>query len=90
MTETLLVIGGTGEFGGLVARQLRDDGYRVRVLVRRLPAARDRHPGLEVVQRDLDDSEALAPHPCWLCRGAPERARPAQRRVPRSSHAVGL
>ena len=34
MTETVLVIGGTGELGAPVARQLRGDGYRVRLLVR--------------------------------------------------------
>jgi uncharacterized protein YbjT (DUF2867 family) len=34
MTETVLVIGGTGQLGAPVARQLRGDGYRVRLLVR--------------------------------------------------------
>lgn len=34
MTETVLVIGGTGELGASVARQLHRDGYRVRLLVR--------------------------------------------------------
>jgi uncharacterized protein YbjT (DUF2867 family) len=43
MSETVLVIGGTGQLGALVVRQLRGDGYRVRVLVRKLPTARDRN-----------------------------------------------
>jgi uncharacterized protein YbjT (DUF2867 family) len=34
MTTTVLVIGGTGEFGAPVAGQLRSDGYQVRVLIR--------------------------------------------------------
>ena len=31
MNETVLVIGGTGQLGASVARQLRGDGYRVRL-----------------------------------------------------------
>jgi uncharacterized protein YbjT (DUF2867 family) len=58
-TETVLVIGGTGELGAPVARQLHSDGYRVRVPARRLPAARDRDPDLEYVQGNLDDTDAL-------------------------------
>jgi uncharacterized protein YbjT (DUF2867 family) len=42
MTETVLVIGGTGELGAPVARQLHGDGYRVRLLVRTPIATRDR------------------------------------------------
>ncbi|HZB33246.1 MAG TPA: NmrA family NAD(P)-binding protein [Streptosporangiaceae bacterium] len=34
VTATVLVIGGTGRLGAPVARQLRHDGYRVRLLVR--------------------------------------------------------
>ena len=64
MTETVLVIGGTGQLGAPVARQLRRDGYRVRLLARRLPAARDRDADLDYVQGDLDDtSHYVAP---WL------------------------
>jgi uncharacterized protein YbjT (DUF2867 family) len=59
MTETVLVIGGTGQLGAAVARQLRGDGYRVRLLVRTLPAAGQGHSGLEYVQGDLDDANAL-------------------------------
>ena len=59
MTETVLVIGGTGELGAPVTRQLRDDGYRVRVLARRLPAAHDRDADLEYVQGDLAYTDAL-------------------------------
>jgi uncharacterized protein YbjT (DUF2867 family) len=57
MTETVLVIGGTGELGAPVAGQLHSDGYRVRVLARRLPAARDHD--LEYVKGNLDDTDAL-------------------------------
>ena len=59
MTETVLVIGGTGALGAPVARQLRGDGYRVRLLARKLPAARDRHADLEYVEGDLDDTASL-------------------------------
>ena len=59
MAETVLVIGGTGQLGAPVARQLRSDGYRVRLLARKPPAARDRNPGLEYVPGDLDDTDAL-------------------------------
>ena len=60
MTETVLVIGGTGELGAPVARQLHADGYRVRLLARTLPAARDRDADLEHVQGDLDDTQSLS------------------------------
>jgi uncharacterized protein YbjT (DUF2867 family) len=59
MTETVLVIGGTGQLGAPVARQLHADGYHVQLLARTLPAARDRDLGLEYVQGDLDDTDAL-------------------------------
>jgi uncharacterized protein YbjT (DUF2867 family) len=59
MTETVLVIGGTGQLGAPVARQLRDDGYRVRLLARTPTATRDRDPALEYVQGDLDDTDSL-------------------------------
>ena len=42
MTRTVLVVGGTGLLGAPVARQLRGDGYRVRLLTRTLPAASNR------------------------------------------------
>jgi nucleoside-diphosphate-sugar epimerase len=57
MTETVLVIGGTGELGAPVARQLRGDGYRVRLPVRELPAASDRDATLAYVKGDLDDTD---------------------------------
>jgi uncharacterized protein YbjT (DUF2867 family) len=59
MTQTVLVIGGTGELGAPVVRQLHGDGYRVRVLARRLPAAHDRDADLEYVQGNLDDTDVL-------------------------------
>jgi uncharacterized protein YbjT (DUF2867 family) len=64
MAETVLVIGGTGQLGAPVARQLRSDGYRVRLLARTPPAARHHEPGLEYVQGDLDDpTHCVAPWP---------------------------
>jgi uncharacterized protein YbjT (DUF2867 family) len=39
MTGPVLAIGGTGRLGALVARHLRGDGYRVRLLVRDAAAA---------------------------------------------------
>jgi nucleoside-diphosphate-sugar epimerase len=47
MTDTVLVIGGTGQLGAPVVGQLRGDGYRVRALARRLPPAHDRDADLE-------------------------------------------
>jgi uncharacterized protein YbjT (DUF2867 family) len=59
MTDTVLVLGGTGQLGAPVVGQLRSDGYRVRVLARTLPAAPDRDADLEYVQGDLDDTDVL-------------------------------
>ena len=42
-----------------MARRLRSDGYRVRLLARKPLAARDRDPALEYVPGDLDDTDAL-------------------------------
>ncbi len=39
-THTILVVGGTGLLGAAVARQLRHDGYDVRLLVRNVERAR--------------------------------------------------
>ena len=52
MTDTVLVIGGTGQLGAPVVGQLRGDGYRVRALARRLPPAHDRDADLEYVEGD--------------------------------------
>jgi nucleoside-diphosphate-sugar epimerase len=87
MTEIVLVIGGTGELGAPVARQLSSDGYRVQVLARTLPAAPDRDARLEYVQGDLDVLQRTPQYPGWLCRGACERARRTHRRVLRSRRA---
>jgi len=56
MTETVLVIGGTGELGAPVARQPRGEGYRVRLLVRTPTGTRNRDADLEYVEGDLDDT----------------------------------
>jgi uncharacterized protein YbjT (DUF2867 family) len=59
MTTTVLVIGGTGTLGAPVAERLREDGHRVRVLVRdreRVPA---HNSGFEFVEGDLNDDASL-------------------------------
>jgi uncharacterized protein YbjT (DUF2867 family) len=65
MTNTILVLGATGLLGEPVARQLKADGFRVRILTRNAEKARDLFgDGFEVVEGDatnLDDVErALA------------------------------
>jgi uncharacterized protein YbjT (DUF2867 family) len=63
MTATVLVIGGTGELGAPVARRLRGDGHRVRILVRPRGRNRERNseldPGFDYVEGDLHDPAAL-------------------------------
>ena len=86
MAETVLVIGGTGQLGAPVARQLRSDGYRVRLLARKPPAARHRDPGLEYVPGNLDDTDSLRGALAG-CAGACERARRALRRPVRPRRA---
>ena len=60
VAETILVAGGTGLIGRPVARQLRSDGYQVRLLVRDTQRARDRlGPDFEYVQGDVEDPAAV-------------------------------
>jgi uncharacterized protein YbjT (DUF2867 family) len=59
MTTTVLVIGGTGELGAPVARQLRSDGYQVRLLVRDDDTGSVSDSGFDYVAGDLDDTNAL-------------------------------
>jgi uncharacterized protein YbjT (DUF2867 family) len=60
VTETILVAGGTGLIGEPVARQLRHDGFRVRLLVRDVWRAHDRlGPDFEYVQGDVEDAAAV-------------------------------
>jgi NADH dehydrogenase len=59
--HTVLVVGGTGMLGEPVAKRMAEDGHRVRVLTRRVEAARHRFPSpFEVAQGDVEDREALA------------------------------
>ena len=61
VTEMILVIGGTGDLGGRVARILSEQGHAVRCLVR--PASDDsvlRGLGVEVAPGDLTEPESLA------------------------------
>jgi uncharacterized protein YbjT (DUF2867 family) len=61
VTEMILVIGGTGDLGGRVARILSEQGHAVRCLVR--PTSDDsvvRGLGVEVVPGDLTEPESLA------------------------------
>ena len=60
VAETILVAGGTGLIGEPVARQLRSDGFLVRLLVRDLRRARDRlGPNFEYVQGDVEDAAVV-------------------------------
>lgn len=57
---TILVIGATGTVGAPVARQLRDDGYRVRLLVRDPKrAAAQLGSGFEYIQGSIEDEEVV-------------------------------
>ena len=59
-TDTILIVGGTGEIGRPVARQLLADGYCVRLLVRNVERARARlGPGFEYSAGDVDDPDAI-------------------------------
>jgi predicted dehydrogenase/nucleoside-diphosphate-sugar epimerase len=51
--EQLLVTGGTGFLGQAVARELRQAGFRTRVLARRIPAPSKRLAGVEYCASDL-------------------------------------
>ena len=57
-----LVTGATGFTGGHLARTLRDEGYRVRALVRRAhsaPAQALASDGIEIVEGDVAHAEAV-------------------------------
>lgn len=51
---TVFVTGGSGFVGGHIVRRLIEDGYRVRMLVRRGPASAS-HPSVEVIVGDLTE-----------------------------------
>ena len=58
--ETILVAGRTGLIGEPVTRQLRDDGFQVRLLVRDAQRARDRlGPDFEYVQGNVEDAAVI-------------------------------
>ena len=60
VAETILVAGGTGLIGEPVARQLRSDGFQVRLLVRDLRRARDRlGHDFAYVQGDVEDAAVV-------------------------------
>ena len=60
LQDTILVIGGTGLLGQIVARQLHDDGFSVRVLVRDANRARRQlGPDFELIVGDIDDGAAI-------------------------------
>ncbi|HLW01968.1 MAG TPA: NAD(P)H-binding protein [Ktedonobacterales bacterium] len=57
---TILVIGATGTVGGPVARQLQQDGYRVRLLVRDTArAAAHLGPDFEYLQGSVEEREVV-------------------------------
>ena len=58
--RTILVIGATGTVGAPVARQLRDDGYQVRLLVRdQKRAAAQLGSGFEYIQGSVEDHQVV-------------------------------
>ena len=60
MSNTVLVIGGTGMLGEPVARRLSADGYRVRIFTRHPDKARAKFDaGYEVVGGDVEDPPSL-------------------------------
>jgi uncharacterized protein YbjT (DUF2867 family) len=60
VAETILVAGATGLIGQPVARQLHQDGFQVRVLVRDARRARARlGPDLEYVEGDVEDAAVV-------------------------------
>lgn len=60
MQPRILVLGGTGLLGEPVARRLRADGFRVRIVTRDLEAACCAFdPSFEPVEADVRDREAL-------------------------------
>lgn len=59
-TEMILVVGATGLLGEPVARQLLQDGFKVRALVRDVERAQTRlGPDFEYIVGDVDDAVAL-------------------------------
>ena len=58
--HTILVIGATGTVGAPVARQLRDDGYHVRLLVRDPKrAAAQLGSGFDYIQGSVEERETV-------------------------------
>src|SRR5215471_906344 len=58
--HTILVIGATGTVGAPVARQLREDGHHVRLLVRDPAKARDQlGSGFEYIQGSVEERETV-------------------------------
>jgi uncharacterized protein YbjT (DUF2867 family) len=60
ITQTILVVGGTGMLGEQVARQLLHDGFEVRLLARDVERARTLlGPDFEYFAGDVDDPDAI-------------------------------
>jgi len=58
--DLILVTGGTGFLGKVVVSELRNKGYPVRVITRRLPSFSHRVPGVEYVVADLYNSVPIS------------------------------
>jgi uncharacterized protein YbjT (DUF2867 family) len=59
MSATVLVVGSTGALGAPTAQRLREDGYKVRLLVRDLERLPQRSDDVEYVRGDLEDPDTL-------------------------------
>ena len=59
MSATVLVVGGTGALGAPTVHRLREDGYRVRLLVRDPEHLPRRSDGIEYVTGDLENPDTL-------------------------------
>jgi NADH dehydrogenase len=60
MIQKILILGGTGMFGVPTAKQLKADGFQVRLLVRDMGKAQELYgDGFEIVQGDVNDLTSL-------------------------------
>lgn len=59
MKPTLLITGGNGFIGRALTDKLLQEGYQVRIVTRRKPAAQPANPSVTLVQADYNDIDSL-------------------------------